>query len=452
MCVSIESQIKEAGCVAGENLLVAVSGGVDSVVLLHLLSRQVEKTGLRLHVAHLDHRIREQSAADAEFVRRYCSQLGLDCVVASCNVPKIADEKGLSLEMAGREARREFLLQTADEVGARLIALAHHQNDQVETFLLRLLRGSGVAGLAAMRPLQDRWWRPLLGCRRGQIEDYAAEHRLDWVEDASNSDLTFLRNRVRHRVVPELQQVNPAFEQRVAELCRQFADDEDYWQQRVAEVLPGLVVSTADGLRLDRQGMLALPHALRARVLRAALLRLRGDLLRIDAVHLRSLDTLLGGDRSQAQLDLPGCWAARRYEQLWLRHEAPVVLPAYEFELAVPGQLSLPDGRILRSRLLTAPLGEGETAAEFDFQKLERSLRVRSWRAGDSFVPRGMFGRKKLKRLFGDRKIELEERARVPVLVAGEEILWVAGVRRSGLATVSSDTQRILRLELHDDA
>lgn len=448
----LEHQIEKVGLGAGDELLVAVSGGIDSVVLLHLLCEQAKQSGLRLHVAHLDHQIRSQSADDADFVRRYCSQLGLGCFVASCSVPNLANEKGLSLEMAGREARQEFLLRTADKVGARLVALAHHRDDQMETFLLRLLRGSGIAGLAAMSSLQGRWWRPLLGCSREQIEGYAVEHRLAWVEDDSNRDVMFLRNRVRHRLVPELRQMNPRFDQRLVELCRQFAEDEDYWRQQVAVVLPDLIVSTEDGLRLDRQGLCALPAALRVRVLRAALLRLRGELRRIDAVHLRALEALLVGGRSQGQLDLPGCWAARRYNQLWLRHDPPVVLASYELELPVPGRLKLPCGRTLRSRLVARPLGESTAAAEFDLKAIDGVLRVRNWRAGDCFAPLGLQGSKKLKRLYGDRKVELEERTRVPLLVADEEILWVAGIRRSSHAVVSSNTQQILHLELLEDA
>lgn len=448
----IEDQIKDVGLGAGDAILVAVSGGIDSVVLLHLLCEQAEKTGLRLYVAHLDHQIRSQGKDDAEFVRRCCAQLGLDCFISSRNVPELAADQGLSLEMAGREARREFLLRTAAEVGARLIALAHHRDDQVETFIFRLLRGSGAAGLASMPSLQGCWWRPLLGCSRKQIEDYALGHRLAWVEDASNTDLQFLRNRVRHRIVPELREINPGFEQRVVELCRQFGEDEVYWQQQVAAALPGLMIPSDDGMRLDRPGLLSLPAALRVRVLRAVLMQLRGDLQRIEAVHLRALDALLAGSHSQSQLDLPGCWAARRYEQLWLRRETPSILPAYELDLPVPGRLDLPCGRVIRAQLLAEPLGETATTAEFDLQQIDENLRIRSWHAGDSFSPQGMVGRKKLKRLFGDQKIELEERSRVPLLVAGDEILWVAGIRRSGLATLPSGSRQILRLELLDDA
>lgn len=445
---SLKKQISAAALQPGDSLLVAVSGGVDSVVLLRLLHELSGELGLRLQVAHLDHQIRLESSADADFVRQLCTELNVPCVVEACDVPRLADERGISLEMAGREARREFLLRQADLLGAQLIALAHHRDDQVETFLLRLLRGSGVAGLAAMQALQGRWWRPLLDCSREQILEVAQQQRLRWVEDQSNADPVFLRNKLRHQLLPQLREINLQVDERLAELCRQLQVDETYWQQQVEKTLSGLIVSTQDGLRLDRQKLLVLPEALRIRVIRGALRQLRGDLQRLESVHLRAVDELLTGTRSQAQLDLPGCWVARRYETLWLRDQAAAPLPDYDLLLPVPGELKLPCGRILSAQLSMEPSGESALAAEFLWSEIDRPLRVRNWRAGDSFAPQGMVGTKKIKRLFGDRKVELEERSRVPLLVSGEQILWLAGVRRSRFASIATASGEILRLEL----
>jgi len=352
------------------------------------------------------------------------------------------------VEMAGRQARHEFFLRLADQVGARLIALAHHQNDQVETFLLRLLRGSGVAGLSAMQELQGRWWRPLLDCSQEQILAYAREHDLSWVEDATNSDPAFLRNRLRHQLLPQFREFNLQIDERIAELCRQLQTDERYWEQQVVDYFPSVQISCEDGLRLDRLKLLACPEALQVRLLREALRRVRGDLQRLEAVHLHAMTGLLNGKRSQAQLDLPGCWVARRYDQLWLRKAAPEQFSVFDLELAVPGNLTLPCGRQLRAELVSESGEQHPLVAEFDWAELGGSLRVRSWRPGDRFSPQGLAGSKKLKRLFGDEKVELEERSKVPLLVCGEQILWVAGLRRSRYAMVSGGTERILRLEL----
>lgn len=448
MQACLEKQSIEAELKPGDTLLVAVSGGLDSVVLLHLLHDLSVRQRIALQVAHLDHQIRPESSADADFVRQFCTELGVPCVVGAVAVPELAAQQRLSLEMAGRQARREFLLRQADHVGARLIVLAHHRDDQAETFMLRLLRGSGVSGLAAMQVRRDRWWRPLLECSREQILDYALQYQLEWVEDASNVDPTFLRNRLRHQLLPEMREVNPQIDGRLTELCRQLQVDETYWQQQVAKNLSELIVSSEDGLRLARQQLLALPEALRIRVIREALRRVRGDLLRLESVHLRAVDELLRGERSQAQLDLPGCWVARRYETLWLRRQAAEPLAAYELPLSIPGDLQLPCGRILRTQLRDAALGESTLVAEFSADELVAPLRLRNWQPGDRFEPQRLAGSKQLKRLFGDQKVEREERSRVPLLVSGKTILWVVGVRRSCHFPAVASSGEILRLEL----
>ena len=444
----LEEQLAAAAISPGEILLVAVSGGVDSVVLLHLLKAAADRFGLQLQVAHLDHCLRPESGADARFVQKLCSKLALPCHVEAAEVQRLAEKMKLSLETAAREARREFLQRTAHKIGARLIVLAHQRGDQAETFMQRLLRGSGTAGLGGMRPLQGLWWRPLLDCSREQILAYAKQHNLAWVEDESNADPEFLRNRLRHQLLPELRSYSPQIESRLAELCRQLAAENDFWQEQVGVLLPDLTLSKGDGLRLSRPGLLGVHPALRARLLREALRLVRGDLQRLEAVHLRAVDRLLTAQRSQAQLDLPGCWAARRYETLWLRATAPALPSDYELALPVPGELALPGGQVLLASLQDELLGESARVAEFARQELAGLLRVRSWRPGDGFAPEGMVGHKRLKAFFADEKVELEERNRTPLLTCGDEILWVIGRRRSRHAVAGCGSGQILRLEL----
>jgi tRNA(Ile)-lysidine synthase len=442
-----ESQIKSAGLQPGDTLLVAVSGGIDSVVLLHLLSACADRFDLHLQVAHLDHQLRPESADDAEFVRQLCAQLNIPFVLEAKDVAAYAEAEKLSLEMAGRQLRRDFFAQVAEDVGARLVALAHHRDDQVETFLLRLLRGSGVAGLSAMQTLDGFWWRPLLDCSREDILLYAKQQQLEWVEDASNADPQFLRNRVRHQVLGQLREINPQIDERVQELCRQLQVDELYWRQQSEERLQQVLLDSADGIRLDRQQLVVLPEALLVRVLRQAFKLLRGDLQRLEAVHLHAAIDLLNGSRSQSQLDLPGCWVGRRYEVLWLRLAAPERIH-YELELPIPGEIDLPDGRLLRASRIAEAGDETAGCVEFDLRQISEPLWVRNWQAGDKFCPAGMDGSKKLKRFFSDEKVELEERHRVPLLVSGEKLLWIVGMRRSALAAVTEKSTEILRVEV----
>lgn len=444
----LEQQLIEAGIRDGSALLVAVSGGVDSVVLLHLLRRVASTRNLALQVAHLDHRIRAGSEADADFVRDLCRDWVLPCHTGRFDVPALAAAQGVSLEMAARQARRAFLQSTAEQLGCERIVLAHHRDDQLETFLLRLVRGSGLSGLAAMEKLQGPWWRPLLEIGQKEILAYALEQKLRWVEDESNSDPVFLRNLMRHQVVPLLRAINPQLDNRLTVLTGQIRQEEDFWQQQVAAVLPGLMQSSATGLRLSRSGLLGLHPALRLRLLREALRLVRGDLQRIESDHLLAVDHLLLAERSQAQLDLPGCWAARRYDSLWLRSFPPEKVPAFELTLPVPGELELPCGRVLLAVLQDEQGEESARVAEFAYAELPGELRVRSGRSGDRFAPLGMDGHKQLKAFFIDEKVELEDRRRTPLLTCGDEIVWVVGMRRSRLAIPGRKVGKILRLEL----
>ncbi len=439
--------VRRAGLTEGTEILLAVSGGVDSVVLLDLLARSAAKFALRLQVLHLDHQIRPASRADAEFVRDLCSGLDIPCQVETVDVPALARERRLSLETAGREARREALLRYAAEQGCARILLAHHRDDQAETFLQRLLRGSGKSGLQGMAVLDGLWWRPLLDFSRQQILEYAAQRQLDWVEDASNTDTGFLRNRIRHQLLPELREYNPRITQRLTALSRQFQLEEDFWQQQIALVWPELLLADNDGLRLNRLRLLECHPALQLRLLREGLRLLRGDLRGIETVHLEALLVLLRAGRSQAELDLPQCWAARRYEQLWLRKSAPKI-EGFDLRLEIGEPLLLPDGRTLLAELQTPPVVADCGFALFDAAQVQFPLWVRGPLPGDHFRPSGMEGRRKLKNFLIDIKLEKEQRLSLPMLLGRSEILWLVGLRHSTVAQVGEDCRKILVVRL----
>ncbi len=445
---SLVAAIRSTLPAPGSRVLIGVSGGVDSVVLLHLLAGLASECGLELAVAHLDHQIREKSHLDAEFVAGLCSSLGVCCFCHAVDVPAHARGAGVSLEMAGRDQRRSFFAALSAEHGFERIALAHHQQDQVETLLLRLVRGTGVAGLAAMRELDGCWWRPLLGVSRQQIEAYAHKQGVTWCEDDTNGDTSYQRNLIRHEVLPRLLSMNPGFAGRIETLVGQVQTDEDFFSALVVRTFAEVLLSDDDGLELDRQELLRLHPAVRGRVCRHALGLVRGGLQGVEAVHLQQLDQLLQGERSQAQLDLPGLWVARRYDRIWLRRHMPERRVCAELPLSVPGQLVWSGQWWLKASFGEKSLGESSCAVEFDWAKLDGQLKVRSWRYGDRFQPLGMSGHKRLKRLFGDLKIPLEERCQLPLVTCAGEILWVAGLRRSTHAPVTDQSQKIIRLEL----
>jgi tRNA(Ile)-lysidine synthase len=309
------------------------------------------------------------------------------------------------------------------------IALGHHRDDQAETVLHRLLRGSGLSGLAAMRLRSGPFIRPLLLFSRREILSHLAACGLSYVEDASNGDPAFTRNRIRHELLPLLRTFNPRCDEHLARLSRRIAQEEDYWQGEVDRHLAALSRTDRHGMWLAREELLVLHPALRARVLRRALERVKGDLQGVGAVHLEALEQLLTAGRSEAEAHLPGVWAARRYERLWLRCGPPPAAEAFALEVAGPGVYALPGGGELHVSIEPVALGEDCWAVEFDADSVAFPLQVRSLRAGDRFWPRGAPGRKKLKDFFIDAKLDREVRCRLPLVVA-DTILWVVGVRR----------------------
>lgn len=425
----------------GARVLVGISGGGDSVALLRLLLDVAGDYPLQLHAAHLDHGLRPESSADARWVEELCTVWQVPLTVERVDVAALAQTRGCGLEEAGRLARREMLQRLAQGHGCDVIALGHQRGDQAETVLHRLLRGTSMSGLAAMRPRQGRFIRPLLAWSRQELEDYLTACGQPYLQDASNLDPAFTRNRLRHQVLPLLGQFNPRLEEHLAALAQRSAEEEDYWQLQVAAAMEALRLPDRDELRLDRAGLAKLHPALGRRVLRSALGEVRGALSGLDAGHLQDLLALVASGSAQAELHLPQCWAGVRFDALVLRKSPPKRPSLPRVEVAGPGDYLLPDGRSLRFEIIAAPLGESQTAVEYDLAEVGFPLLIRGFEPGDRIRLEGLGGRKKLKELFSEARVEQELRSNWPLLV-GKELLWVVGLRRCGglkpLATKSA--------------
>jgi tRNA(Ile)-lysidine synthase len=351
------------------------------------------------------------------------------------------------LEEAAREVRHDFLNRTARTWNCNRIALGHNRGDQAETLIHRLVRGVGPPGLAAMRFREDRIIRPLLAFSRGEIIAYLQQRDIEFRTDPTNYDTRYTRNRIRHEILPLLALVNPQVEKQLFQLSRLAAEDEDCWQEAVSGFLPAVWTGTAEGGELEVQPLRQAHSALRKRVIRFCLALVRGDLAGLGQAQIEAVDALLFSTSPHAEIDLKGCWAGRNYGRLCLQPRRPAAPADYCFCIDGPGELAIPDLGCLQVSGPELPQGEDRWEVEFSAEALSFPLLIRSFRAGDTFRPAGMNGRKKLKNLFIDLKIERFWRARIPLVTTpAGEIVWVVGVRRSALFRPSGGDSRVLRL------
>ncbi|WP_223911579.1 tRNA lysidine(34) synthetase TilS [Geobacter sp. AOG1] len=448
--------VREYGLFAeGERVVVAVSGGADSVALLDLLVN-LQELGLYLVVAHLNHQLRgSESDGDEEFVVRLADSYKLPVEARRVDVRKLARRQRLSLEEAGRVARYRFFDEIAATHGARCVALAHHADDQAETVLLRLLRGAGGSGLAAMRPrsADGRYVRPLLRVSRREIEEYLAGRNLSCRTDSSNSDTSFLRNRVRHELLPFLAGYNGRIASQLATTAEMLAADEELMEQVVAAAFTRYGVFENGESILNMEGVSAEPRGLRLRLYRHALRLVKGNLARIGFVHLHAIDRLLHDAGTGASLDLPdGTRVKRGYGQLIFTIGGREEL-SREWEVVVEGagSYNLPGGTVLVVEHGEVPTNLREikpTVVYLDAERVPFPLHVRNFRPGDRFAPLGMAGHKKVKELFIDCKIPRDRRWRVPLVFSMSRLVWVAGVRPAAEACLTPSTADVLKVEI----
>ena len=422
----------------GGRVVAAVSGGGDSVALLHLLAELAERSLLTLAgVAHVNHRLRRPASdEDERFCRDLARRFGVPCLVESVAVADVARSRRVSVELAGHHVRHAFFARAAAELEAGRVALGHTIDDQAETVLLRLIRGAGAAGLSGMRPRAGVLVRPLLGVGRAELRRYLADGGVPFREDASNADLRVPRNRVRHELLPHLRTYSPRIVEALARQADIARADEAWLSYRANQAAADLVSQERGFVELDAAGLAALPPALARRVARDALARVepRRREVGFDAIE-RVRRTAAGGP---ARTDVPGCRverAAGRVRLVPRRGRAgPAPRPGFAYRLAIPGEIAVPEAGVrVRAEVVEAAAGArgdgggGRTALVA--LPAAAPLVVRSWRFGDRYRPLGLGGRsRKLQDLFVDRKVPRDERTRIPlVLDADGRVIWVVG-------------------------
>lgn len=449
----------------GDTVVVAVSGGPDSVALLACLRELQDQYRLTLHVAHLNHMFRgEEAEEDALFVEELASQWGIPSTVESYDVPALMRQEGLSPQDAARRARYAFLYKVAQKVGAGKIAVGHHADDQVETVLMHFLNGAGPAGLRGMLPRTNMIIRPFIQVRRAEIENYLREHQLAFRQDPSNLKNVYLRNKIRLDLVPYLEK---EFNPNLIRAINQTADiirAEDELMCRLTENTAAQIIGRhcTDYLSFDKKGWLAQPLAIQRRLVRYAYEQITTSSLGLSFAHVEQAVQLVQQGTVGKKLDLPGgVRLVIQYDLLlFTREEDTVSVPPFYYRLQVPGNTCVPElGLVIKASVLPVEsrreqvLGErniGDKEAFVNFDKIQPPLYVRRRKHGDRFQPLGMVGTKKLKDFFIDRKVPNQVRDRVPIVVSGDNIIWVAGYQIDDRYKVTPSTREVLHLKICD--
>lgn len=447
----------------GSRVIAAVSGGADSVCLLHVLAALGPKMGFQLvGVAHFNHQLRgAESEEDERFVAQQARDLGLPLYLGVADGAPEAD----NLEQHLRRLRREFFSSLIAEGKADRIALGHTRDDQAETVLFRLMRGSGLAGMAGILPVTaEGLIRPLLGSTRAEVEQFLLDRRIPWREDASNRDPRFARNRIRHRLLPQLEREwNPRLREALAHLADLAYEEERWWAQQTGSAARSFLHPTPHGIEMQARELSALPRAQARRLVREAIREAKGNPRGIEFRHVEAVLDLAGSPsgsrRSSASADLPGLRAIQSFDWILLQRAQPRGQPAPTppTEVPGPGQYPSPDcNTMIRLGILlevspsrqarpaagsasgasaarkpapnpSPPSGACATLKLDVFGSRAHVLQLRGWRAGDHYHPLGQTRDRKLKEMFQQARIPSWRRPYWPILALGAQIVWTRG-------------------------
>lgn len=427
-----------------DSVIAGISGGADSVCLLFMLLKLQKELGFALMAVHVNHGIRGAEAErDEAYVKRLCRQWNVRLKVYRENVPAYAKEHGMTEEEAGRDIRRTCFCKVLKEWGGTKIALAHHENDNVETLLWNLCRGTGIRGLGGIAPVNDVWIRPLLCVKRREIESYLKKRGISYCTDTTNADRRYMRNRIRMDVIPYLEDcVNTESVSHMGKTMERMYELEQYILEEVGQYKESCTGWKNGGRIIRQTEYTKIPKALRDNVLHEILCETAGRRKDIEEVHvqmLRDLFTKQVGKR----IDLPyGVTAIRTYEGVRFEKNIPEASYAGDenelFSIRVfdrePGNVTFPEKIYTRW---------------FDYDIIKNTVKIRHRIAGDSIVINRYGGRKKLKQYFTDQKVPQEDRDKIWIAADGDEVLWIVGYRQSQKYQITEKTTKILEIQYY---
>ena len=486
----------------GEGVVVGVSGGYDSICLLHVLYQLSQQLDIKLYPVHINHMLRGQEALrDEQFVEDFCRSLSIEPIIFKIDVAKLAQNDKISLEEAGRNARYDAFSQTLIRTGAKKIAVAHNKNDQVETVLMRIFRGTGTEGMLGMSHLRGNIIRPLLDVSRLDIEHYVHENGLSAILDSSNLETDYTRNKVRLNLLPAINEaMGIDVSDNILRLSSIIRMDEQYLskQAQIAykkvcnvsglvnqcnTVWDRVVAHTASiEVSMDIKPLLEIDSAIRTRVLRLAIKQVKGNLTGIESIHIDRLNELCISGRTGSSIDIKqGIIATRQYDNIKLSFKSTKQTKDFCEKLNIPGITIIEDTSMqIATEVIVAEtmdnskdkhdikqLKNSEKEAYFDLDLIKKAkerylsdifttqtsgLVVRNRRSGDVFKPFKSNGTKKLKEYLIDEKVPKEIRSSIPLIAVGQEIIWIIGKKTSDNYRVTDNTKFILKISFSDSA
>lgn len=442
----------------GDKVVVAVSGGPDSICLLHILYKLKEKLGISLVVSHINHCLRgKESDKDEEYVEDFCENLGIECFVKREDVHKISKEKGISCEMAGREVRYDFFIEVMNKVNANKIAVAHNANDQAETVLMRILRGTGLEGLVGIKAIRDDTYvRPTINSTRKEIEDYCSYNNLKPRIDKTNLENIYTRNKIRLELIPYIEK---NFNSDIIQVLNRFSDtvkiDNEYMNKVSSELYAKYCKRENDRVIITREAFKE-HEAILTRIIRGALKEVKGNLYNVDKNHIYDIIHIQKNSTGKTIMLPNGIRVLNSYGNIQLyivSMEEKIDTLEKEYGLNVNTKSILKDINLnISLEVINNQEGinfdKGSFIKYFDYDKINGNIKLRYKKNGDRFTPLGMKGSKKIKDFFINLKIPQNERGKIPFVVFGNEIAWIVGYRISDKFKVDKSTRNILKIKI----
>ncbi len=448
----IETNIKKYNLIKeGQNILIGLSGGPDSVMLFHVLRIFKEKKNFNLYAAHINHLYRGEDAyKDEEFVRKLCEDFNVQLYIKRQNASILAKENKITEEEAGREIRYGFFNKILKEIGGGLIATAHNKNDQAETLLQRMIRGTGIEGLTGMDYKQDNIIRPLLNIDKEEILKYLEINSFNFCIDKTNTEPIYGRNKIRLELIPYIEKTfNENFQDTLFRMSQNMKDDYKVINQQVEnDFSKCLILKDKERIILDIDTLKKYTKGIRSRILRNSIEYIKGNKVDVERKHIDYLDGFMLKKETGKSIDLGDSVVGEiSYDKLIIRNKGKIKNYMYNLEKGINFIKEI-NKSIKVSHNGKNTINEDENSIIIDSDKIKGQLKVRNRQNGDKFQPLGMKGSKKIKDYFIDEKIPAKLRNEIPLICDDESIIWIVGYRMNHNYRITEKTLKTTKIEI----